>query len=182
MARACVHAQITCSIDSLCSNGCGTGAMPTTCHLIQANMCVLCKMHRAAGVSFDDCQATFKTALLNLCSHKPGLDSGQFSPDSIAQIGNFFAKTFFRHFKLYAYVFSNEQAHTEYTTGLLVSVAACRRAWMHEAVTLAVKSWRAYLAAHALACAACQAQCALPYLQGVCGHNAFSADACMRQL
>ena len=73
-----------------------------------------------AGASFADSEATLKTQLLQLCCPKPGLDSVQFSPDQVAKVGQFFASTLFRHYRLYAHVFSQEQEHTQYTADLLV--------------------------------------------------------------
>jgi len=72
------------------------------------------------GCSFVDAEATLKTQLIALCSPKPGLDTERFSPQQVARIGAFFARTFFRHYRLYAYCFSQEQDLTEYSAELLV--------------------------------------------------------------
>uniref|UniRef100_A0A7S0R2Q0 Uncharacterized protein n=1 Tax=Chlamydomonas leiostraca TaxID=1034604 RepID=A0A7S0R2Q0_9CHLO len=76
-----------------------------------------------SGCSYAEAEATFKSAMLGLTSPKPGADSGQLSPDQVAGVARFFARTFFRHFRLYARVFSSEQELTEGGAALLVETA-----------------------------------------------------------
>lgn len=75
------------------------------------------------GGNFEDCQQCLTASLLGLCCSRPKSDDPKFSPDQVDKIGHFFARTFFRHFKLYSYVFSHEQDHKESAEQLLVEEA-----------------------------------------------------------
>ncbi|KAF5827682.1 flagellar C1a complex subunit C1a-32-domain-containing protein [Dunaliella salina] len=76
-----------------------------------------------AGASSAEVQATFQTRLLAATSPRPGADSEQFSPDQVAQVAQYFARTFFRHFRLYSYLYSTPQDIIESNASLLVETA-----------------------------------------------------------
>ncbi|KAL6760464.1 flagellar C1a complex subunit C1a-32-domain-containing protein [Haematococcus lacustris] len=77
----------------------------------------------AAGATYADVEATFKSMMLQRTSSKPGADSSLFSPDQVSQAARFFARTFFRHHRLYAHVFSTDQELTECSASLMVETA-----------------------------------------------------------
>lgn len=73
-----------------------------------------------AGASLKDAQATFKKDLLDLCRPKVGPDGPELSPEMVSRAGQFFARTFFGHYRLYQHCFTSPQDLTEYTATLLV--------------------------------------------------------------
>lgn len=92
------------------------------------------------GASFDDCQACLKANLLALCTSRPTTDGPTFSPDQIDKIGHFFARTFFRHYRMYSYIFSHEQELTQYSADLLIEYPLLPS--LHDA--LSEDEWVAY--------------------------------------
>ncbi|GAX81353.1 hypothetical protein CEUSTIGMA_g8784.t1 [Chlamydomonas eustigma] len=72
------------------------------------------------GASLADAEATAKSELISACRPKPGADTPFFSPEMVARIGQYFARTLFAHYRLYQQCFNTEQDLTEYTDSLLV--------------------------------------------------------------
>lgn len=72
------------------------------------------------GHSFTDCECTFKMAMIESVSAVPGPDDTKFWPEQVKALTGFMLTTFFKHFKLYSYVFTHEQDHVEHHTGLVI--------------------------------------------------------------
>jgi hypothetical protein len=72
------------------------------------------------GQQSSDCEALLRKELLQKCKAKVTLDSSDFTADLVAKAGQFFARTFFAHFRLYNYAFTAEQDLSEFSSTLLV--------------------------------------------------------------
>lgn len=83
-------------------------------------MSAIASIASSAGASLKDAEATFKKDLLDLCRPKVGPDSHELSPEMVSRTGQFFARTFFAHYRLYQHCFTAPQDLTEYTSSLLV--------------------------------------------------------------
>mmetsp|Transcript_21978 Transcript_21978/g.37605 ORF Transcript_21978/g.37605 Transcript_21978/m.37605 type:complete len:307 (+) Transcript_21978:95-1015(+) len=123
----------------------------------------------AAGSNYPEVEAIFKSEMVQLTSPKPSHDSTLFSPDQVAAVAHFMARTLFRHWRLYAYVFSQPQDLSEHTQGLLVETAVVPSfdAALHElewtaaqAAASAARTAEAQAAVQAAAAAAVEAESA----------------------
>lgn len=59
------------------------------------------------------------SALLERCGPAPRPDEPKFSPEHVSRISQFFAQTYFRHYRLYCYAFAHEQGHSANTDSVV---------------------------------------------------------------
>jgi hypothetical protein len=130
----CLNLLNACIGESACA--CAPHALRLSCLRVLPESRLVCS---AAGASFQDAEATIKMELLAVCRAKPGSDTPFMSAEQIARIGQYLAKTFFTHYRLYQHCFSKDQDLTEYTQSLLVSYSPPILTWKR-AVVLAIET------------------------------------------
>eukprot|EP00798_Chlamydomonas_sp_ICE-L_P027626 gene27626-7263_t len=72
------------------------------------------------GASLQDTQIALKNASVQLLTLRPGRSSSKLSPEQVARLGMFLASSFLRHYKLYSFLFQQEQDVEQHTQDLLL--------------------------------------------------------------